>query len=325
MIDALERLTAAYLDGTLDAAGQAELEALLAKDPAAFADQLQIHHLLGEALGEPASLSPAVVRELRFEKDAPRFAQGVVSRLKGGRRGLRFASTAAAAFLLSLTGWFVFRPAASPPEVLLVVGRLPLEAGDVAVRGRIEKLGVRVEVKDAATARESDAAGRRLVALSSTALAEELFDVPAELRTRFRSAKVPLLVWEPRLYHDLGMTGGGVHGTDWAAAREHRRLTVVDPTHPLSAGLSGGVEVTTVPERISWGRVGPAALRVATLEGEPDKTAIFAYEKGAPMDGGFAAPGRRVGFFLFDSTAVHLSEPGGRLFDAALRWCLEVR
>ncbi len=320
MSDELERLTGDYLDGTLDAAGERELEALVERDPAAFADQLQVHQRLAQALGEPASLAPAVVRELRFEKDAPRFAQDVVARLKGGRRLARWTSIAAAACVLAVTGWFVAGPAAAKPEVLLVVGRLPLEAGDAAVRERLLRLGFRVEVKDSATAREVDAAGRRLLALSSTALAEDLFDAPLELRTRFRLAGVPVLVWEPRLFRDLGLTAGGDHGVDWAASR-HQRLAILDAAHPLAAGLSGAVEVLVQPERISWGRVGPRAARIATLEGEPGKTALFAYEKGAPMDGGFAAPARRVGFFLFDTTALQLSGDGGRLFDAAVRWC----
>lgn len=323
MSDALERLTAAYLEGTLDAAGQAELEALLGSDPAAFADQLQVHHLLGQALGEPTSLAPAVVRELRFEQDAPGFARGVVSRIKGGRLWARVASMAAAACVLLVTGWFMLGPASAKPGVLLVVGRLPLDAGDAAVRGRLERLGFAVEVRDAGTARDEDAAGRRLIALSSTALAEELFDVPLELRTRFRNAGVPLLVWEPRLFHDLGLTAGNAHGVDWAAAPDRSRLAILDAGHPLAAGLSGTVEVVARPERLSWGRVGPAALRIATLDGEPGKTALFGYEKGAAMEGGSTAPARRVGFFLFDTTALQLSEDGGRLFDAAVRWCTE--
>ena len=216
-------------------------------------------------------------------------------------------------------------PAATRPVVLLVGGRLPLDPAHAALRGRFEKLGFGVEVKEAPAAREADAAGRRLVALSSTALAEELFDAPLELRTRFRRVGVPLLVWEPRLFHDLGLTAGATHGLDWAASPQRRRLAILDAAHPLAAGLSGTVEVVAQPERLSWGRVGPAALRIATLEGEPEKTALFAYEKGAPMDGGFAAPARRVGLFLFDATALQLSPEGGRLFDAAVRWCTEVR
>lgn len=323
MSDALERLSGDYLDGTLEAGGQDELEALLQADPAPFADQLQIHHSLIQALGDAPSLAPAVVRALRFDQDESRFTQGVVARIKGGQRAARFASLAAAACVLAVTGWIVAGPAAARPEVLLVVGRLPLEPGDVAVRDRLKKLGLGVEIKDLALARASDAAGRRLVALSSTSFAEEFSEVPEELQTRFRGVAVPLLVWEPRLFRGLGLAGGGIHGVDWAASPERRRLSILDPAHPLAAGLTGTVEVTLKPERLSWGRVGPAARRIAVLEGEPEKTALFGCEKGVMLEGAFPAPARRVGLFLFDTTAAGLSETGARLFDAAVRWCLD--
>lgn len=322
--DELARLTQDAIDGADD--DDVAPEAL-----DQVVDQLQMHVRLGVLLRDTPDFAAGVVREIRFQSDSPQFAQGVVSRLKGDRFRLlgRFAAVAAAVLVIGLTGWLFLAPPTAPAagarRALLVVGRLPLEAGDQAVRDRLEKLGFAVTPVDSARARARDAAGYSLVAVSSTALAEELVDVPDEMRLRFRELGVPLLTWEPRLFHELGMTSKGVHGTDWAATKNRSRLAILEPAHPLAAGLSGTVEVVRAPDRLSWGRLSGAAARVASLDGEPEHTALFGYEAGAPMDGGSRAPARRVGCFLFDTTATRLSEAGGRLFDAAVRWCAGIQ
>lgn len=282
-------------------------------DVAALADQLQIHGRLA-ALGE-RDLAGAVVAELRYEDDAPRFAAEVVDRLKT-RRLPRVASLAAAALFLALTGWVLFRDSAAPAagkRALIVVGRLPLEEGDRAVADRLERLGFRVQ---AATPDAFDPSGRALVAVSSTVLAETMRDHSDRLRSGLRGLAVPVIVWEPRLFHELGLIEGSVHASDWAADPQ-TALSIDAPGHPLAAGLSGVVEVTRSRGELTWGRVGPAALRIASLPGRPDRTAIFGYERGT------AAPARRVGLFLFDQTGAALTDAGGRLVDAAVLWCTE--
>jgi hypothetical protein len=290
-------------------------------DAVELADQLQVHGRL-TTLYHDRDLSASVVRELRYEDDAPRFAADVVGKLKAHRfRALpRVVSLAAAACFLLITGWMLVRQPATPPErpnALLVVGRLPLGAGDRAAADRLERLGFAVE---AATPESFDPRRRALVVVSSTVLAETLRDVSDLLQASLRDLPVPVLVWEPRLYSTLGLTAKGVHGVDWAAD-PHTALRVDAPGHPLAAGFSGSVTVTRSRDSLSWGRVGPAAIRVASLPGDPDKTALFAYERGTAMDGGSPAPARRVGCFLFDGTAAVLTDDGGRLFDAAVLWC----
>jgi hypothetical protein len=46
---------------------------------------------------------------------------------------------------------------------------------------------------------------------------------------------------------------------------------------------------------------------------------VFGYERGAAMPGR-AAPGRRTGFLLNDTTATALTPAGVSLLDAAIRW-----
>lgn len=320
MREDLEALVADYLDGTIDAAGTETLVRELRNDPQAraeFADQLEIHHRLGVAQ-EPsgADFRDSVIREVRLLGDAARFSQGVVRRIK--RR--RVWEMAAAAMFLAIAGVAVFRPTPTPasgPQVLLVVGRLPLEAGDARVKERLEKTGYGVTVKVESEVAEADARGRALVAISSTSLARDVLVVPGELMTKFRAVPVPVLTWEPRLFYDLGMTKGAVHHTDWAATKNQTHVVITDPAHPLAAGLSGRVALTTGPAQLSWGRAREGAIRVAALDGAPERSALFAYERGA------IAPAPRLGLFLFDQTATQLTPEGWGLFDAAVRWSID--
>jgi len=332
MREELEALVADALDGSIDAEGRERLARELEKDPAAraeFADQIEIHHRLGVALeSSNPEFVDAVVREVKLLDDADRFSQGVVRQIKQTTSRRRIWEMAAAALFLVVAGWALFRPAtpttpaSGPRQCLFVVGHVPLDTGDRAVLERLEKQGYRVTAKAEAAVTETDAREAAFVAISSTALVRDVLAVPGELMTKFRSAAVPILTWEPRLFYDLGMLPGAVHHADWAATKNLSTVSIVTPAHPLAAGLSGRVVLTAAPAQLSWGRARGDAIRIASLEGSPEKSAVFAYDRGASMPG-LVAPARRVGFFLFDKTALQLTPQGWALFDAAVRWCSE--
>ncbi|MCA1592538.1 MAG: hypothetical protein LC754_07795 [Acidobacteria bacterium] len=70
---------------------------------------------------------------------------------------------------------------------------------------------------------------------------------------------------------------------------------------------------------LSWGKPNVNAVTVVTIVGDTTKIVIFGYERGAAMPG-LVAPARRVGLFMYDTTAVSFHGPGRRLFDAAIKW-----
>ena len=96
-------------------------------------------------------------------------------------------------------------------------------------------------------------------------------------------------------------------------------LSIVRPDHPLAAGLSGTVRVAAAPDRCSWGRARADAVKIAIVEGDDARAAIFAYDRGSAMPGGIA-PARRLSLFLFDHTAGTLTPEGWALFDAGVEW-----
>jgi hypothetical protein len=132
-----------------------------------------------------------------------------------------------------------------------------------------------------------------------------------ELKERFRLVDVPVLTWEPRLYYDLGMIPGSVYHQDWGTAAEQTRVKT----------SSGPIVATSRPAPYSWGKVRADAVKIATLENDPDKVVVFTYEKGASMPG-LTAPARRAGVFLFDWTSMALTDEGWTLFDSTVRWCI---
>lgn len=334
MREDLEALVRDHLDGSLDQAGRERLARELEGDPQAlaeFADQLQIHHRLGAALGpESASLVDPILRELRLLGDSERFSQGVVGRLKRGAGRRRLWETLAAGAVLAILGFLLLFKNPTPPasaaarQALLVVGHVPLEPGDARVRERMETLNFRVVTMTAREVTPADAEGKAFVALSSTALARDVLTVSGELTVKFRDSAVPVITWEPRLFYDLGMIPGSTHQKDWAATRQQTHLMIAAPGHPLAAGLTGRVRASAEPAQYSWGRVREDAIKVATLEADPAHAAIFAYDRGAAMPG-LVAPAPRAGLFLFDTTSLSLTPEGWALFDAAVRWCSESR
>jgi beta-N-acetylglucosaminidase-like protein len=127
-----------------------------------------------------------------------------------------------------------------------------------------------------------------------------------------RDSELPVIAWDGLI--ELGMAESADHSPLDDA------LTIVEPEHPLAAGLEGVVRIYRGPGRLRFGQPGPAATVVA-LGGDPPRPVLFAYDAGAKMPGGIA-PARRVALFLApEGLAPWLLGPRGRqLFEAALRW-----
>ena len=194
------------------------------------------------------------------------------------------------------------------PYALLVVGSLTLNPGDIAVRDRLTATGFTPVVRRAQDVTPAEAAGKALVFLSATS-------DDAYINTKFRTTVTPVLNCARAVMDDLGMTGA----TDFGRTRSQTQLSIMAVGHPMAAGLSGKVNVTSIPDSFIWSVPNANALWVARPHSQTGRASIFAYERGAAMPG-LPAPGRRVGFFLEERTAASLTTPGWSLFDAAMRW-----
>ncbi len=214
------------------------------------------------------------------------------------------------------------------PQVLLVASSATLNAGDAAVKKRLEILGYTVVVKVAAQSVTADANGKDLVLISSSITS-------ADVNTKFKTVTQPVLLWENALLDDMGMTGT-VGGTDFGTTTLQTQATIYtaacnratmytaatgwgDGCQDMSAGLTGNVNITRSAQTFSWGVPNANAIKIAYHAGNQARAVDFAYEKAAAMPG-LAAPARRVFLFMEDNTASNWSPRGQALFDNAVYW-----
>ena len=166
----------------------------------------------------------------------------------------------------------------------------------------------------------SSAAGYDAVVISSTNLS-------STVRYKYEDATQGVMTWEAALAKDdLGdLQMFQTH----SSGSGHTQIDIVDANHPLAAGLSGTVTVTSVAESMQFGKDGLGGgvdLVASTTTG--GYHAILAADVGDALlgDGTAGRPsvaaGRRVMFFLHDTTFANLTPDGFKLFDAAVGYAL---
>ncbi len=186
---------------------------------------------------------------------------------------------------------------------------------DLAVVAYLQSLGLRVKQVDEFAPAEV-ARGQNLILISESVDA-------IEVGTKYRATPIPLITCENDLLGELEMSGLK-NGRDYGTDDNQRFIYVVNAPHPLSGGLAAGIQNVLTDEhfKMNWGKPGLGAITIATLRGEPDKAAVFAYERGATMNGEYLAPARRVNFFLWQDTFEALRPEGLAMFRAAVLWSL---
>jgi RHS repeat-associated protein len=199
------------------------------------------------------------------------------------------------------------------PEVLFVVGAVPLTAGDLALQQRLTSLGFLATPIAAPAATTGDATGKQAVVISESV-------TPADVGTKFRTVGVPVVVLEPGSLADMGMTAG-VLNTDFGTSSSQTSVVMSATTHALAAGLTGTVPVVLGASTIGWGLPGANAVKAATVVGNTSRATAFGYLESTVMPG-LTSPARRV--FLFPTQAVpsNLNSNGWALFDVSIRWAV---
>ena len=198
-------------------------------------------------------------------------------------------------------------------DALFVVGQVPVTSGDASVMSRLQSLGHAVTVVADAASTASSANGKDLVVISESVNS-------GNVGNKFNLVAVPVVVFEPWVYDNLGLTGT-VAATDYGFTQSQTQLRMTG-THPLTAGLTGNVTVGSSASSFSWGIPGAAAVVAATLRNDASRPTIFAYEAGAQLANGLTAPARRVALYPNTGTTTRWNANGQNLFSAAVQWAV---
>lgn len=212
----------------------------------------------------------------------------------------------------SSSGFFHTVNSAGPKPIYLVTNAPGgvLNAGDAAIKARLDATGHPVVVVDDDAVGTTDMTDGALIALSSgvvfTKVGNSLADVP-----------VPMITWEGYLFDDNLL---GTLGSETPTA--YNRIKITNPGHPLAAGRTGSPIVTTKANALSYATVAPSATVVATVPLAPTRAVIFAYDAGDLRTNATPAPACRVGLFPNYFGTTRLNANGRALIDAAITWAL---
>jgi hypothetical protein len=134
-----------------------------------------------------------------------------------------------------------------------------------------------------------------------------------------KTVPIPIIVSKDGNTTEIGL--GRATATD---PPNFNTIKIIKTDHPLAAGLPlGNLTVLTTPNAqriITYGGVGPDAIKIAVGPQNDTSFAIVAYEKGGDMGGGVRAPAKRIGFFWHRPAAA--TADGTKLFKAAVDWAL---
>jgi len=197
-------------------------------------------------------------------------------------------------------------------DVLFVVNSNSSSSGDDLVKARLQSLGHVVTTKDQNVVTTNDANGRSCVIVSNSVRS-------GAVKATFKDITIPFLTSESYLYDDMGMTRDEVQ-EDYGV-RASYDIDMVDENSPLAAGFYGTVSVYNAERDLFWGRNRTTSVANHS-EIIYDKSVIYAYETGENMQGGFTAPGIRVGFGLDFEYASDWNSNGWELFDAAVLYMI---
>ncbi len=181
--------------------------------------------------------------------------------------------------------------------------------GDTPLYERLVALGFEITVVQSLASSADDVADNCVVILSALGSS-------SDIGSKFVDTPVGVVVLEPGLYDEMGFVPTAADAW-WGEG--HDDIAIVDPAHPLAAGLADIVAVYDGGGLGSWALPVASAQIVAVWPGDSTRATLFAHEAGATLAQELVAPARRVGF-PGGTSPVPMTEARIDLFEAAVRW-----
>ncbi len=202
--------------------------------------------------------------------------------------------------------------------VLFVGGPAAPGVTDSNIISRLTSFGNTVTYVSAPTSTTASAAGQNVIFISSTVAS-------GDVTNKFANVTIGVFNWEQAVQQQSRMnflTEAAGRNTDGAFTQ--LTITAGGAGSPLAAGLAPGLySVVTGAQTFTYGDsagFGAGATGVA-LRGdgsglEATRFGIYGYDTGSIRPDGSPSPGRRVQFFLNDTSFDSLNATGLQLFDA---------
>jgi PKD repeat protein/glucose/arabinose dehydrogenase len=204
------------------------------------------------------------------------------------------------------------------PRIAFIVSAVPPAAAEANVADHLRAIGYDVTPMDQNPANRPSAAqvaqDYGLVMVSSTINS-------GNVAGQFRTANVPMIFWENAL-----LRSGRESLMDNGNVVSDTGITIVNNTHPITAGFSvGTAQVFTTGSNMSVGigNTGPGTQVLARRFGSSDG-AIIAAEAGATVADGYVTPARRVFFFIEDNSWLNTTPVARTLFDRSVCWAMNI-
>jgi len=192
--------------------------------------------------------------------------------------------------------------------LFVVANDVSLNVAEEAIYTRLSDMGFIVEIISQDGVSDASTEGNSLILISATVNSGTV----ATNMPGLRDLEIPVIIWEPALYDDIGFqeAGSGEFNTS--------EIEIVRDDHPLAAGF---VAITSFEKAVTFGTPAGDAIIIAVNTADPAQVVLFGYDKGDEMFSG-PAPARRVGTFLLSDAADALTEDGWALFDESVIWAM---
>lgn len=136
----------------------------------------------------------------------------------------------------------------------------------------------------------------------------------------FKNTAIPLISCERNSYFNLKF----VEPPNIGMAFSRNKIKLINPGHPLSAGLFDTLVILDGVGTFTFGKPLSSATVIAVDPSDPDDGYIFAYDVGDALFD-MDAPARRIAFFPNEGVGRRFNENGWKIFDAAVEWALGSR
>lgn len=200
-------------------------------------------------------------------------------------------------------------------SLLFIVGSSDLSSGDVAIYQHLVEHDYFVSIQTDDDSLAFDMENKDLILVSASAGATR------KVRYELENINVPILSWEPTLFDDFNWTGrrkNEDYGLESGSA-----IDILSDAHPLAAGLSGTIQVTSNAQEITWALPHENADIIASLNGDPTKPVIFCYETGDVMMNYVTTKARQVGLFFSEESPAYFTAETWAILRAAINWAKE--